>query len=96
MNKKSIYDDYFWFTIVAILFFGSLLIISLKKHYKMQEKPYYVKELRATIYATSDEEFERKKEKLSNRGQRHLTGGKSTSKITTLNADGFTFKTTNK
>ena len=31
MNKKSIYDDYFWFTIVAILFFGVVLIIAIKK-----------------------------------------------------------------
>lgn len=54
---------------------------------------YYIQELKAYIEAKDQQEFEAKKEKLLNRGQRFLTGGKSTSKITTLNADGFTFET---
>lgn len=60
----------------------------------MQEKAYYIKELKITIFASSEQEFQQKKEKLMNRNVRYQTGGRSTSKITVFN--GFEFKTIEK
>lgn len=44
------------------------------QRFMVQEKEYYIKELRATIFAKDDEEFEQKKQKLIE-GRKRFTGG---------------------
>lgn len=44
------------------------------QRFMMEKKPYYIQELRATIYCKDDTEFEEKKQKLIE-GRKRFTGG---------------------